>query len=148
MKYILTPEKYQNSKSINENVKMNTSVTNGKTITSQIAGETDNLKEFEKLIMNIPDTVRRVDVQSNTSAFGSSKERFEKLNDSKRKQIINIVRDVTKQYKDNGDPIKVYSLNSFFTINPNEANDPFYIQYQTKGTNEFAKRMKSSGSLD
>ena len=148
MKHILTLEKYQDSKSINEKVKMNTSVRNGKTLTSQIAGETDNLKEFEKLIMNIPDTVSRVDVQSNASVFGPSKERFEKLNDSKRKQIISIVRDVTKQFKDKGDPIKVYSLSSFYGVNPNEANDPFYIQYQTKGTGEFAKRMKDSSSLD
>ena len=98
--------------------------------------------------MNIPDTVSRVDVQSGTSAFNPPKERFEKLNDSKRKQIIKIVRDMTKQYKDKGDPIKTYHLSSFYGVKPNEAFDPFYIQYNTKGTEEFGKRMRDSGSLD
>jgi len=148
MKHILTLEKYQDTKSINEKVTMSTSIRNGKTLTSQIAGTTDNLKEFEKLIMNIPDTVSRVDVQSSTSAFNPSKERFEKLNSAKRKQIIKIVRDMTKQYKDKGDPIKTYELRSFYGVTPNEAFDPFYIQYNTKGIEEFGKRLRDSGSLD
>lgn len=148
MKYILTLEKYQDNKSINEKITMDTVIINGKTITSQIAGKTDSLKEFEKLIMNIPDTVKGVRVQTGTEPFNPSREEFKNLNNSKRRQIINIVRDVSKQYKDKGDPIEVYTLSSFYGVNSTEANDSFYIQYQTKGTGEFGKRMRSSGSLD
>lgn len=151
MKYILTLEELKLAKDntpINEKVTMATSIRNGKTVTSEIAGEASSLKEFEKLIMNIPDTVKSVSVQSGASEFNPPKVEFKNINNSKRKQIIDIVRDVTKQYKDKGDPITTYTLSSFYGVTPNEANNPFYIQYQTKGTGEFAKRIKASGSLD
>lgn len=138
------------SRIISEQTKMATSIINGETFTSKIAGETSNLKEFEKLIMNIPDTVKYVNVQSGISPFNPSKERFEKLNNSIRKQIINIVRDVTEQYEAKGDLIETYELNSYFGVSPTEANNPFYIQYRTKKNQEFADRMRSGaqGSLD
>ena len=138
------------SRVLNEQVKMATSIINGKTITSNIAGETGDLKEFEKLIMNIPDTVKSVEVQSDTSVFNPSSKEFKDLNDAKRRQIINIVRDITSQYEAKGETVEVYELKSYYGVKPTEANDPFYIQYYTKKSIDFADRMGKGdyGSLD
>lgn len=138
------------SRVLNEQVKMATSIINGKTITSNIAGETGDLKEFEKLIMNIPDTVKSVKVQSDTAVFNPSSKEFKDLNDAKRRQIINIVRDITSQYEAKGETVEAYELQSYYSVKPTEANDPFYIQYRTKKSRDFADRMSrgAHGSLD
>jgi len=138
------------SRVLNEQVKMATSIINGKTITSNIAGETGDLKEFEKLIMNIPDTVKSVKVQSDTSVFNPSSKEFKDLNDAKRSEIIDIVRDVTSQYEAKGETIEAYELRGYFGVRSTEVNDPFYIQYRTKKSQDFADRMGRGeyGSLD
>ena len=128
------------------------STINGKKIESSWAGSADNLKDFIKLIENAPETLEYIKVTSSTSSFAPDSEKFKgPINSSKKKQIIKIVKEMEKEFKKEGDPITSYRLNSYFGAGGrNHEQDPAYIDYRTKGIEQFGKDMASGkyGSLD
>ena len=137
---------------LNEKVEMAYSTINGKKIESSWAGSADNLKDFIKLIENAPETLEYIKVTSSTSSFSPDSEKFKgPINSSKKRQIIKIVKEMEKEFKKEGDPITSYRFNSYFGAGSrNHEQDPAYIDYRTKGIEQFGKDMSSGkyGSLD
>ena len=128
------------------------STINGKKIESSWAGSADNLKDFIKLIEAAPETLEYIKVTSDTSSFAPSSEKFKSpINSSKKRQIIKIVKEMEKEFKKKGDAITSYRFNSYFGAGGrNHEQDPAYIDYRTKGKDQFGKDMSSGkyGSLD
>ena len=147
MKHIQTYNSF-----LNEKIEKSYSIINGKKIESSWAGSADNLKDFIKLIEAAPETLEYIKVTSGTSSFAPSSEKFKSpINSSKKRQIIKIVKEMEKEFKKKGDAITSYRFNSYFGAGGrNHEQDPAYIDYRTKGKDQFGKDMSSGkyGSLD
>lgn len=135
---------------IDEKVQYDYGIMNGKKITSTWAGSTDNEKDFIKMIENMPETLERVNVQSSMSLFNPDDEEFKgPINSSTKKKIIKIVKDMTKAYKEAGNPIQTYRLNSYYMVaGNNHDSNPAYIKFETKKSRQFGKDMSTDKGLD
>jgi hypothetical protein len=67
-------------------------------------------------------------------------------------KLIKIVKEMTKRFKDEGDPITKYNLRSYYGVlsGDREVNDPLYIQFRTDSHDNFGKAMSRGdfGPLD
>lgn len=139
--------------SLEEKVEYSSTHINGEKITSSWAGTSDNLKEFIKMIEDAPETLDYIDVTSSTGHFSPSREKFKSpITNSKKKQIIKIVKAVEKEFKKKGDPITTFRFQSYYGASNRDKHlsDPAYITYRTKGIDKFGNDMSSGkyGSLD
>lgn len=138
---------------VNEKITPATSTFNGKQLKSEWAGSADNEKDFIKMIKNMPETLQSIKVTSSANSFNPTAEEFKgPMTAQVKSKIIKIVKDVTKQFKDVGDEVTSYELNSYFGVSSPEHHnqDPAYIQYRTRKLDRFAKDMGSGkyGPLD
>jgi hypothetical protein len=132
-------------------IEMDYSHIQGKKYESKIAGTAYDIKDFEKMIKAIPETVKSIEVPTKAQHFTPPKEKFEgPITSSIKSKIIKIVKDVAKQYENQKDPVVSFSISSYYSVGKNEVNDPFYIQFRTKGSEDFGNKMSSGfyGSLD
>jgi|GEM_PF-2019063 hypothetical protein len=147
MKYIKTFESH-----VNERVEYSSTKMNGNDVVSSWAGSADNEKDFLNMIKDMPETLSSVKVQSNASIAYPAMEEFKgPINASKKNKIAKIVKDVVKMFKDQGDEIVKFELMSYFGVaGKNHMQDPAYIQFRTKKSNQFGKDMASGkyGPLD
>jgi len=126
---------------------------NGKDIESNWAASTDSEREFIQLIKDLPETLSSVKVPVQTLKFNPSSKEFKgPIRNSDKNQIIKIIKDMTKQFKAEGDPIHTYVIRSYYGMYnlDKHQSDPAYIQFRTKGGDKFADDMRSGkyGSLD
>lgn len=139
---------------LNESIKYDTSTINDKKYTSTWAGKTDNIEEFIDLINRIPETLESIKVTKETKAFNPASEKFDgPITDDEKSAIIKIVQDVNEKFKENGQEIHTFELSSYYGVPMNAEKDrkaPAYIQYRTKQSDDFGKKMSSGkyGSLD
>lgn len=147
MKHIKTFESY-----VNERIEYSSTKMNGKDVVSPWAGSADNEKDFLNMIKNMPETLASVKVQSSADVAYPSMEEFKgPFNASKKNKIAKIVKDVVKMFKDQGDEVVTYELKSYFGVaGKNHMQDPAYIQFRTKKSDQFGKDMASGkyGPLD
>jgi len=147
MKHIKTFESY-----VSESVEYSSTKMNGKDVVSPWAGSTDNEKDFLNMIKSMPETLASVKVQSDSNIAYPSMEEFKgPINASKKNKITKIVKDVVKMFKDQGDEVIKFELNSYFGVaGKNHMQDPAYIQFRTKKSEKFGKDMGSGkyGPLD
>jgi len=139
--------------SVEEKVEYSSTHINGEKVTSSWAGTSDNLREFIKMIEDAPETLDYIDVTSSTGHFSPSREKFKApITNSKKKQIIKIVKAVEKEFKKKGDPITVFRFQSYYGASNRDKHlsDPAYITYRTRGIDKFSDDMSSGkyGSLD
>ena len=137
---------------VNEKIEYSYSTINGKKIESPWSGSADNLKDFIKLIKEIPETLESIKVQTGTSSFNpSSTEVKGPFNSSKINKVIKLVKDADKAFDKNDEVIHTYLLSSYYGAGGrNHNSDPAYISYRTKRSDDFGKAMSSGkhGSLD
>ena len=137
---------------ISEKIEYASTLINGQKYESGWAGSADNEKDFINMIKAAPETLKSIKVTSSTSSFAPSSEQFKgPINSSKKNKIIKIVKDMTKAFKEKGDPITSYELRSYYGAGgKNHNEDPAYIQYRTKGIDKFGDDMSSGkyGRLD
>ena len=136
---------------MNERFDFESTLINGKRVESSFQGTTNNMNEFIKQIKNLPETLESIKIPTETLAFNPDQEEFKgPITTSHR--IIKIVKDLTKQFKENGDPVTEYGISSYYGVNrrEREVTDPIYISFRTKGHDKFASDMGSGkhGSLD
>ena len=137
-----------------EDTTMSDSTINGEKYTSTWAGKTDNIEEFIGLINGIPETLESIKVTKETKVFNPASEKFEgPITDDKKSAIIKIVQDVNEKFKEDGQEIHTFELSSYYGVAMNAEKDreaPAYIQYRTKQSDDFGKKMSSGeyGSLD
>ena len=152
---ILAEQRYLQSKGlISENIKYYSSTINGEKYTSTWAGETDNIKDFEKMIDEIPETLESIKVTNKTELFNPGSVTFDgPITSDEKKEIKQIVQGVKEAFKKDGKTIHTFELRSYYPVSPNTEKDrsaKAYIQYRTKESDEFVKDMSSGkyGSLD
>jgi uncharacterized protein (UPF0297 family) len=138
---------------LEEGVRYSSSIINGKTITSNWAAETDTEAEFIKAIKELPKTIESINIPIDTSAFNPNTKKFKgPITSSVKNSIIRIIKDMTKKFKENGDPIQQYSVNSYYGISNLERhqNDRAYIKFSTQRSKDFGKSMSAGkfGPLD
>ena len=137
---------------LNEKIKYASTRVNGEERVSTWSGTTDNLKDFIKMIEDAPETLKSIKVTSGTNSFSPPREEFKgPIDASKKRKIIKIVKDVTKEFKKKGDTVTTYRFNSYYGAGSrNHHEDPAYIDYRTKALDKFADDMSSGkyGSLD
>ena len=137
---------------ISEKIEYSYTIMNGQRYESEWAGSADNEKDFIEMIKAAPETLKSIKVTSSTSSFAPDSEEFKgPITSAKKNKIIKIVKDMTKAFKEKGDPITSYGLRSYYMVGgKNHNEDPAYIQYSTKAIDQFAKDMSSGkyGRLD
>ena len=137
---------------LNEKIEKSYSIINGKKIESDWAGSADSLKDFIKLIKEIPETLESIKVQTGTSSFNpESIEIKGPFNSSKINKVVKLVKDADKAFGKNEEVIHTYLLSSYYGAGGrNHNSDPAYISYRTKRSDDFGKAMSSGkhGSLD
>ena len=138
---------------VNEKFEYESSFINGKKISSLFQGSTSNMNDFIKQIKDLPTTLESIKVPIETSAFNPKNKTFKgPISSGDKNQIIKIIKDITKDFKKEGDPITKYGIRSYFGVlsRDKEVNDKCYIQFRTKGHDRFGKAMSRGdhGSLD
>jgi hypothetical protein len=111
------------------------------------------MNEFIKQIKDLPETLESIRVPIETIAFNPKDKTFKgPIKSGDKNKIIKIVKDITKEFKEKGDPITKYGIRSYFGVlsRDKEVNDKCYIQFRTEGHNRFGKAMSRGdhGSLD
>ena len=104
-----------------------------------------------KQIKNLPETLESIKIPTETLAFNPDQEEFKgPITTSHKARIIKIVKDLTREFKEKGDPVTEYGISSYYGVMKKEVTDPIYISFRTKGHDKFASDMSSGkyGSLD
>ena len=148
MKYVKNIEQF-----LNEKVEYASQTINGKTTYSQVAGTTSSLKEFEKMIDNLPKTIKYLEFPMDTDHFNPKTGKIKgPISSSDKKNLKKLMKELTEEYKKSGDKVTKYVLKSYYgySNDESEAKDPFYIQIRTKRGDKFGDDMRSGkyGSLD
>lgn len=138
---------------VNERFDYAFSTINGKKVFSRFQGSSSNMNEFIKALKDIPKTIESIEIPTDTGAFNPSREKIKgPFSSSKINKLIKIVKEMTKKFKDKGDPITKYELRSYYGVlsGEREVNDSLYIQFRTEGHDKFGKAMSRGdyGSLD
>jgi len=138
---------------VNEKFEYESSLINGKKVSSSFQGSTSNMNEFIKQIKDLPETLESIRVPIETIAFNPKDKTFKgPIKSGDKNKIIKIVKDITKEFKEKGDPITKYGIRSYFGVlsRDKEVNDKCYIQFRTEGHNRFGKAMSRGdhGPLD
>ncbi len=96
---------------VNEKIEYSYSTINGKKIESDWSGSADSLKDFIKLIKEIPETLESIKVQTGTSSFNpSSTEIKGPFNSSKINKVVKLVKGADKAFGKDGEKIHTYLL--------------------------------------
>ena len=121
----------------------------------QIQGTTNSMIEFVKHIKNLPEELGSIKVTNSTLSFTDSSHDVEfkkRFTSSDKAQVIKIIKDITNEFKKNGDPVYEYELSSFYGTlgRRTPAEDNYYITMRTKGKDDFGRRMSRGdyGPLD
>jgi|TARA_R110002074_G_scaffold51666_4_gene130530 hypothetical protein len=137
---------------VNEKIEYSSSTVNGKKIESSWSGSANSLKDFIKLIKEIPETLKSIRVQTGTSTFNPESTDIDgPFNSSKINKIIKLVKDTDKAFGKQDENIHTYLLSSYYgSGGKNHNSDPAYISYRTERSDKFGKAMSSGkhGSLD
>ena len=138
---------------ISEKVEYAYSTINGERYYSTWAGSSDKEKDFIRMIKDLPETLSSVKVPIETSHFNPADKEFKgPINNAKKNAIIKIVKQMTKEYNQKKDPIVNYRIASYYGVSSpaRHDTDPAYIQFNTKGSDEFGKAMSRGdyGRLD
>ena len=138
---------------INERFDFASTLINGKRVESSFQGTTNNMNEFIKQIKNLPETLESIKIPTETLAFNPDQEEFKgPITTSHKARIIKIVKDLTREFKEKGDPVTEYGISSYYGVlsREKEVTDPIYISFRTKGHDKFASDMGSGkyGPLD
>jgi hypothetical protein len=140
-------------KELYERFEFRSTLINGKRVDSSFQGTTNNMNEFIKQIKNLPETLESIKIPTETLAFNPDQEEFKgPITTSHKARIIKIVKDLTREFKEKGDPVTEYEISSYYGVNrrEREVTDPIYISFRTKGHDKFASDMGSGkhGPLD
>ncbi len=121
----------------------------------QVQGKTNSMMEFVKHIKNLPEELGSIQVTNSTLSFTTSANevKFEnRFTPSNKAQVIKIIKNVTNEFKKDGDPVYQYELRSFFGTlgRRTPAENNYYITMRTKGKDDFGRRMSRGemGPLD
>ena len=138
---------------INEKFEYESSLINGNKISSSFQGSTSNMNDFIKQIKDLPTTLESIKIPIETSAFNPKNKTFKgPISSGDKNQIIKIIKDITKDFKKEGDPIIKYGIRSFYGVlsGAKEVTDSCYIRFSTEGHNKFGKAMSrvDHGPLD
>ena len=121
----------------------------------QVQGKTNSMMEFVKHIKNLPEELGSIQVTNSTLSFTDSSHevKFKKrFTPSNKAQVIKIIKNITNEFKKNGDPVYEYELSSFYgTLGKRTpAENNYYITMRTKGKDDFGRRMSRGdyGPLD
>tara|TARA_R100000935_G_scaffold5445_1_gene12524 strand:+ start:1558 stop:2019 length:462 start_codon:yes stop_codon:yes gene_type:complete len=138
---------------VNEKFDYEYSFVNGKKIDSSFQGSTSNMNEFIKHIKDLPKTLEAIKIPIGTSAFNPENKTFKgPITSGDKNQIIKIIKSMTKEFKEEGDPITKYGIRSYFGVLSKDAeiNDSCYIVFHTKGHSKFGASMSRGdyGPLD
>ena len=138
---------------VNEKFKYETSMINGKKVSSTFQGSTSNMNEFIKHVKDLPKTLKSIKIPTETLSFNPDQEEFKgPISSGDKNKIIKIIKDLTKQFKEKGDPVYEYSISSYYGVlsGSGETNDPIYISFRTKGHDRFGQAMSRGdyGPLD
>ena len=138
---------------VNEKFEYESSFINGKKVSSLFQGSTSNMNEFIKQIKDLPETLESIKVPIETLAFNPKNKTFKSpIKSSDKNQIIKIIKSMTKDFKEEGDPITQYKIRSYFGVlsRDKEVNDKCYIMFSTKGHDKFGAAMSRGdhGPLD
>jgi len=138
---------------INEKFEYETSMINGKKVSSTFQGSTSNMNEFIKHIKDLPKTLKSIKIPVETLAFNPENEEFKgPITSGIKNKLIKIVKDMTKQFKEKGDAVYEYSISSYYGVlsGSGETNDPCYISFRTKAHDKFGQAMSRGdyGPLD
>ena len=121
----------------------------------QVQGKTNSMMEFVKHIKNLPEELGSIQVTNSTLSFTTSADEVKfknRFTSSNKAQVIKIIKDITNEFKKNGDPVYQYELRSFFgTLGKRTpAENNYYITMRTKGKDDFGRRMSRGemGPLD
>jgi|TARA_R110000751_G_scaffold10976_2_gene39617 hypothetical protein len=138
---------------VNEKFKYESSFINGKKISSSFQGSTSSMNDFIKQIKSLPATLESIKIPIETSAFNPENKTFKgPISSGDKNQIIKIIKDITKDFKKEGDPITKYGIRSFYGVlsGAKEVTDACYIRFSTEGHSKFGKAMSRGdyGPLD
>ena len=121
----------------------------------QVQGKTNSMMEFVKHIKNLPEELGSIQVTNSTLSFTTSADevKFKKrFTPSNKAQVIKIIKNITNEFKKNGDPVYEYELRSFYgTLSKRTpAENNYYITMRTKGKDDIGRRMSRGdmGPLD
>ena len=138
---------------VNEKFDYETSTINGKKVSSTFQGSTSNMNEFIKHIKDLPKTLESIKIPIETLAFNPDQEEFKgPITSGDKNKMIKIVKEMTKEFKEKGDPIYEYSISSYYGVlsGDSEVEDPCYISFRTKSHDRFGQAMSRGdfGPLD
>ena len=121
----------------------------------QVQGKTNSMMEFVKHIKNLPEELGSIKVTNSTLSFTDSSHDIEfkkRFTPSNKAQVIKIIKNITNEFKKNGDPVYEYELRSFYGTfgKRTPAENNYYITMRTKGKDDFGRRMSRGdmGPLD
>ena len=121
----------------------------------QVQGKTNSMMEFVKHIKNLPEELGSIQVTNSTLSFTTSADevKFKKrFTPSNKAQVIKIIKNITNEFKKNGDPVYEYELRSFYgTLGKRTpAENNYYITMRTKAKDDFGAAMSRGdhGPLD
>ena len=121
----------------------------------QVQGKTNSMMEFVKHIKDLPEELGSIQVTNSTLSFTTSADEVKfknRFTPSNKAQVIKIIKNITNEFKKNGDPVYEYELSSFYgTLGKRTpAENNYYITMRTKGKDDFGRRMSRGemGPLD
>ena len=121
----------------------------------QVQGKTNSMMEFVKHIKNLPEELGSIQVTNSTLSFTTSADEVKfknRFTSSNKAQVIKIIKNITNEFKKNGDPVYEYELRSFYgTLGKRTpAENNYYITMRTKAKDDFGAAMSRGdhGPLD
>jgi hypothetical protein len=112
-------------------------------------GGSSSLEDFITIIKNLPEDIKSIEIPINPSIFNPKVKTFNSpIDPEKKKEIIDITKYLTGEFKKKNDPIYSYSLNSYYGNKISPEQDDLYIKIDTKQSDEFGDSMSKGGGLD
>ncbi len=121
-------------------------VNEGKETKNPYSISTPDAKEFMLAIDNLPDTIKKIKVDTELSMFNPDNKTFKPSDSSWKKKVKNIVKKIVRTNK-----VLKYTLSSYYgDLSKNPETDPYYIGYEKEGSEQFNKDMAAGkyGPLD
>ena len=115
----------------------------------EMTGSYDNVKDLIKAVENLPDAIRSLEVPETLTTFQPSSVKFTIKDYSDNSWKKDAIEQIKKTLKlKGGKDVDEFHLSSYF--GKGKINDPFYIQFSSKDSRQFADDMSSGkyGSLD
>ena len=115
--------------------------------TSKHFGKTNSINDLAKLLKGLPRNIKKIKVPVQLGDFNPKTEIF---SPSQGNKILKIVNGITKAAKEQGNPVKGYSLNSYFSVFHDEEprTTDAYIGIEYRSSKAFADMMSRDEFLD